>query len=198
MIARHTFGGEFETQTWIGLVALATTVSAALAYYNIRKRQIEQHKAWMLRTWFYAASIITLRIIMIISALIISSEAEELWRAVRCEAIAFSYQDKKEAGLETDSPDCIVSGRLQGDRHVPIKAEFTTSVKVGVALNVTFGTAGWLREVSLMKQRERRYKDAGSAGLVVERLGDADPWTAPREEAVGGKVGQPKQDDLEE
>ncbi len=33
-----------------------------------------------------------------------------------------------------------------------------------------------LRVVSALRQRERGYKVPGSAGLVVERWGDAEPW----------------------
>ena len=62
-----------ETQTFVGVLVIMTTLGAFMAYYNIKRLQVEQHRAWMLRTWFYAGSIITLRIIMIISALIISS-----------------------------------------------------------------------------------------------------------------------------
>lgn len=33
-----------------------------------------------------------------------------------------------------------------------------------------------LRQVSYEKQLEKGYKNPGSAGLVVERFGDAEPW----------------------
>ena len=46
MIARHTFGGGLETQTVIGLLVLLSTISVIMAYYNIKKLQIEQHRAW--------------------------------------------------------------------------------------------------------------------------------------------------------
>ena len=49
MIARRSFGGMVETQMFVGLLAIATTVSMALAYANIKRLQIAQHRAWMLR-----------------------------------------------------------------------------------------------------------------------------------------------------
>ena len=67
MITRHSFGGGFETQVLVGVLAIITTVGTLSAYYNIMRLQIDQHRAWMIRTWSYAASIITLRLIMIIS-----------------------------------------------------------------------------------------------------------------------------------
>lgn len=45
MIARHAFGGGLDTQAVVGVLALS--------YYNIKRLQIEQHRAWMLRAWFY-------------------------------------------------------------------------------------------------------------------------------------------------
>jgi hypothetical protein len=73
VLGRRSFGGDLSTQTGVVFLGVATLVSAALAYYNIKRLQINQHRKWMLRTWFYAASIITVRIIMIIVAQIISA-----------------------------------------------------------------------------------------------------------------------------
>ena len=78
------------------------------------------------------------------------------------------------------------------------------SVTVSTALGLGFGTAGWLalflhaagveiylkltpregerlRRVSYERQMERGMKDAGSAGLVVEKFGDAEPWRREKE-----------------
>ena len=53
MIARVSFGGGIETQTVVGLLAILFLGSLAIAYYNIKRLQIEQHRAWMLRAWIY-------------------------------------------------------------------------------------------------------------------------------------------------
>lgn len=50
MIARRAFGGTIETQAGVGLLAVITTVGIALAYYYIKRLQIDQHRAWMLRS----------------------------------------------------------------------------------------------------------------------------------------------------
>ena len=49
MIARRSFGGTIETQMFVGLLALATMVSMIMAWVNIKRLQIAQHRAWMLR-----------------------------------------------------------------------------------------------------------------------------------------------------
>jgi hypothetical protein len=53
MVLRHSFGGGLDTQTGLGSAGLMFLVSLALAYYNIKRLQIEQHRAWMIRAWFY-------------------------------------------------------------------------------------------------------------------------------------------------
>jgi uncharacterized membrane protein len=63
MIARTAFGGTLATQGLVGVLSIATLGSALMAYINIKRLQIDQHRAWMLRCWFYAGTIITMRII---------------------------------------------------------------------------------------------------------------------------------------
>ena len=57
MIGRRAFGGGIEVQTVVGFLAIACTVSFVLAYVNIKRLQIEQHRAWMLRGWFYVSCV---------------------------------------------------------------------------------------------------------------------------------------------
>jgi uncharacterized membrane protein len=49
MIARRSFGGTVETQMFVGLLVLATTISMIMAWVNIKRLKIAQHRAWMLR-----------------------------------------------------------------------------------------------------------------------------------------------------
>lgn len=53
VIARRTFGGTLDIQGGIGTLVLMTTVGIGLAYYNIKKLQIDQHRAWMIRSFVY-------------------------------------------------------------------------------------------------------------------------------------------------
>lgn len=56
MITRVSFGGGLDVQAVLGLMAILFIGSLGLAIYNIKMLQIEQHRAWMLRAWFYASS----------------------------------------------------------------------------------------------------------------------------------------------
>lgn len=57
MIARHAFGGGLDVQVWVGLVGIGVLVCFILAIINVKRLQIEQHRAWMLRGWFYVSHI---------------------------------------------------------------------------------------------------------------------------------------------
>ena len=206
MLAKQSFGGEFETQTWTGFLVIIITVSVFIAYYNIKRLQIEQHRAWMLRTWFYAASIITLCIIMIISAQIVGP-AGGFYKAVLCDKIKFMYADRATPGVEQDYPQCFSSApNATIDGYTVVPATFSgNSVQIGTALGVTFGTAGWLattlyaigveiylhltpkeserlRKLSYERQMERGMRNPGNGGLTAQRLGDANAWHPMMEE----------------
>jgi hypothetical protein len=56
MIARHAFGGGLDVQAWIGVMGIGITTCFVISYINIKRLQIEQHRAWMLRGWFYVSS----------------------------------------------------------------------------------------------------------------------------------------------
>lgn len=53
MLARHAFGGGIDNQTISGFLSILFIGSLTLAYVNIKRLQIEEHRAWMLRAWFY-------------------------------------------------------------------------------------------------------------------------------------------------
>lgn len=55
MIARRSFGGGIEAQTVTGVLAIVFLGSLLLAVINIKKLQIEEHRKWMLRAWFYVS-----------------------------------------------------------------------------------------------------------------------------------------------
>jgi len=57
MILEISFGSHLALRTAGGFVCIAFVGSLALAYYNIKRLQIEQHRAWMLRAWFYVRRI---------------------------------------------------------------------------------------------------------------------------------------------
>lgn len=55
LMLRHTMGGAPSVQAASGLLSIIFISSLTLAYINIKKMQIEQHRAWMLRSWAYVS-----------------------------------------------------------------------------------------------------------------------------------------------
>lgn len=94
MIFPHAFGGDYTTQAVFGFLVIITTVSLILAYINIKRLQIDQHRAWMLRAWVCFGSIITPRILQVTSASI-----EKIWPASQkfgaksCGELLFEFFD---------------------------------------------------------------------------------------------------------
>ena len=61
MIAHMAFGGGLDVQVWVGFVGIGVLICFVLAIVNVKRLQIEQHRAWMLRGWFYVSWFHSLR-----------------------------------------------------------------------------------------------------------------------------------------
>lgn len=53
IILPASFGGGIEIQAAFGAIGILFLGSMAISYYNVKRLQLEQHRAWMLRAWFY-------------------------------------------------------------------------------------------------------------------------------------------------
>lgn len=210
MIARRAFGGTLETQAAVGVLAILTTISMCLAYYNIKRLQIDQHRAWMLRAMFYLGTIITMRLIMILAA-IISSKMSSYYSTMSCGQL-YSIYDSPDP-VNALYPACTGVGASMKD-IVVVPANFTSGKpeQIGASFHISFGMAWWmaiilhvvgveiylnltpregnrLRQVSYERQIERGFSHPGSAGFTAERFGDAEPWR-PMTEKTMSVVGQ--------
>ena len=205
MIGRIAFGGGIEIQTIVGVNAILFLGSLALAIYNIKRLQIEQHRAWMLRAWFYAGSIITSRLIMFLSALVISSaKAGPYYDAMPCDKIASFYTSNAE--LLQNYPNCT-----SPENWAPVRASLNagSAANAAAALDITFGMALWLallihalgievylhltpaeferlRNISYQRQLEAGFTNPGRAGLTADRLGDSEKWVPVVAKQQGG------------
>ena len=211
MVSTHAMGGDLPTQTFVGFLTLVTTCTFGLAVFNIKRLQIDQHRAWMLRTWFYLGFIVTLRIIQTIVAAIISLwPAATRYDVMGCAELAFIHHNS--TTLYAQFPACQPSNKVFApDGQVVVKAHLAGAAGPNnAALEVSFAMAGFLaliihavgvelylkltpreserlRMVSYERQLERGMKNPGSAGLVVERFGDADVWVMRSFSVEGGE-----------
>lgn len=207
MICRRSFGGTIPTQAAVGLLAIISSSAIGMAYYNIKRLQVDQHRAWMLRAMFYLGTIITLRIIMIISALV-SSQMSNYYTTMSCRELG-SIQDLTKpfrelyprCGQDVSTNDTlvVVQGTFGNGQPEQIAASLRVSfgmamwmaillhvVGVEIYLGLTPRESNWLRQVSYERQMEKGLKPFGSAGLTTDRWGDAEPWKPAGGVAVDG------------
>lgn len=209
MIVRRAFGGHLSTQAATGVLAIITTVSIGLAYYNIKRLQIDQHRAWMLRTMFYLGTIITLRLIMILSALI-STKMSGYYTTMSCGEL-YSIYSSNVTQVRTLYPQCDQQLGSVNETLVIVQATFgnAQAEQIGASLRISFGMAFWfaiflhtigveiylnltpresnrLRQVSYERQMEKGLTPFGSAGLTSDRWGDAEPWRPSEESKMAG------------
>ncbi|KAK0746953.1 hypothetical protein B0T18DRAFT_481088 [Schizothecium vesticola] len=175
IVTRRAFGGGLDTQTGFGMIAVM--------FLRLR---IEQHRAWMLRAWFYAGAIITVRPILFITALITSSQGT-YHEAIPCSVIEFLNS----AGQVNDTFSTCTSP----DAWTVVRADINDSASpIGTAasLRAGFGMAGWLalalhaigveicihltpaegerlRKVSHQRQLEAGMRKPGCDGLATDR-----------------------------
>ncbi|TGJ86707.1 hypothetical protein E0Z10_g2041 [Xylaria hypoxylon] len=67
VILPRSFGGGFAVQATGGVLAASFLWALLMAYTKIKRLRIDEHRAWMLRAWFWGGSVITQRIIQIVS-----------------------------------------------------------------------------------------------------------------------------------
>lgn len=200
MITRRSFGGDLATQGAVGVLAIYTTTGMALAYYNIKMLQIDQHRAWMLRTMVMAGVIITTRIIMIIVAQVVTAIGS--YNVIMsCGELASILGSSH---LRENYASCLSNSTVLKDDVEVVHVNFgDRDEELGASLRIGFGMAIWisiflhgvgveiylaltpresqrLREVSYEKQLEAGMDNPGSAGLVIEKFGDADEWETTR------------------
>ncbi|KAI4100251.1 MAG: hypothetical protein LQ339_005558 [Xanthoria mediterranea] len=176
MIARRAFGGALATQAGVGVLVIMSTVSIALAYYNIKRLQIDQHRAWIQMSSYNTT--------------------------MTCgELLSILDTDEK---VNTFYPSCGQPGSTPATLAI-VQAKFGSQPEqIASALRVSFGMALWmalflhatgveiylgltprennrLRQVSYERQLEKGLSPAGSAGLTSDRWGDGEPWQPLKE-----------------
>lgn len=140
MIARRAFDGTVTTQAGVGFLSILIVGGFSMAYYNIKRLQIDQHRAWMLRTVFWLGTIITLRIIMIIAASVVSA-SNNYYMAQSCDTIRFMYGGSVKV-LQAVHPQCAHTNTTT-DGRIVIKASLSEGglEYAGAALDISFGMA---------------------------------------------------------
>lgn len=206
MICRRAMGGAPATQAALAGGAILTYLFAFLAYYNIKRLQIDQHRAWMLRTFFIMGSIITLRPFMAISNAALSRIGSS-YAVMSCAEISFAYTNGRLGANDPTLrlyPQCASTNveNYTSNGQVAVHVDTSTPEGHAAAYRLSFSMGLWacvllhivgveiylrltpaeserLRIVSYEKQLVAKLNHPGSAGLTVDRFGDAEAWHPP-------------------
>ncbi|KAI1261095.1 hypothetical protein F5Y18DRAFT_215667 [Xylariaceae sp. FL1019] len=203
MILPRSFGGGVDTISAGGCLGVAFLLAQMLAYANIKRLQIDQHRAWMLRAWVWAGCIITTRGIMFASIYIPASLPR--YYAMPCDKIHWMLGSVNTTLALYPQCEAFFSGTNLHQNAVTLATCIKPSsvVEVAAALDLHFGMALWLafaihaagieiylhltstetgrlRRISYERQLAAGMKHPGSAGLTTDRLDDVEKWRAPK------------------
>ncbi|KAK0735162.1 hypothetical protein B0T26DRAFT_737583 [Lasiosphaeria miniovina] len=200
MIARDSMDGHPASQMYIGVLGAVFLIALALAWWNVKRLQIELHRKWMLRAWVYAASIISLRLIGLLGAPILS-RTDPYCMARTCKVIHDTLRNNQGLVLQwypgcqpwydgaDDELQVLVCANTKGN---PLESAAATqllfaacgwlaltlhAIAVEIYLHLTPAEHERLRNVSYQRQVEAGMKNPGRAGLTADRLGDSALWT---------------------
>ncbi|KAI0199332.1 hypothetical protein F4808DRAFT_432800 [Astrocystis sublimbata] len=145
-LLRNAFGGDLAAQSGTGSAMVLFLIAQWKGYTSVRRGKIQEHRFWMLRSWFIAASVITQRVVMVIAAIIISKTGGYSM-AVPCDKIEFVL-GSPERTLEL-YPECssYVNGTNLFRKAAADAYIFTPEVDVVqlvAAMSMTYGVAGWI------------------------------------------------------
>jgi len=140
---RHNDNGtRIAAQSCEAFLVIITTIGMALAWWNIRRLQIDQHRAWMLRSMFYFGTIVSSRVMDNIASVIVTRMGD-YYTVWSCDEIDFLYRQFGIQGiLEAKYPQCLVPGGTLDGRVVVNAARIVTEPeRAGTSGAIAFGAA---------------------------------------------------------
>src|SRR5690349_7305337 len=124
MLGHNETGQRMGAQTSEGFLVIITTIAMGLAYWNIKRLQIDLHRAWMLRAMVYFGSIISSRIISLVGMVIVG-HIGQYYSVWSCKEIDFLYKQFGVDGILAQKyPQCLIPNGTT-DGMVVVKAEFS-------------------------------------------------------------------------
>lgn len=143
MIARRSFGGAVSTQAGVGLLVIMVIFGLGMAIYNVKRLQIDQHRAWMLRTMFYCGTIITMRLLMVITAAMLPA-AGNYYTTFSCDEVQYLVGS---AAYKSNYPQCSMANGTANDFVAVGPAKFSndnavtaTALQAGFSMGVSAST----------------------------------------------------------
>ena len=144
--------GDPAALTGLGALAILTTISICLAYYYVKRLRIDLHREWMIRTWVYSGSIISLRLIGLTVGRMIADYPNGPWYTIqRCSDIWRMYalygvpDEQNPTALKY--PFCTGGPDSQARVIVDVAQSAIGPIgpeNIATQANWSFGTAMWI------------------------------------------------------
>ncbi|KAK6953302.1 hypothetical protein Daesc_005604 [Daldinia eschscholtzii] len=132
---KHTMGGSTETQSMNLLLLVIFVTAVYRGIVAAKNHRIQEHRDYMLRAWSYGGSVITLRIIMLITSITMSYMGN-WYVAIPCDKIEYlmDAQNATMAEYQAKYPDCAPQWSGEDpDRHIAVRVYVLEDDPVGVA-----------------------------------------------------------------
>ncbi|KAG8761310.1 hypothetical protein FRC11_014118 [Ceratobasidium sp. 423] len=140
-IGRASFGGDLSIQTGTFALGVMTLYSVISGWKAIRQHKIEEHRIWMVRTWAYQMSIVTMRIIMPISMILIGARGG-YYTAFSCDEVSSSLNNTDQ--FIREYPQCQPNWPGKPVEYVSIRAGLEDGLPVAAGTRATFGMTVWV------------------------------------------------------
>ncbi|KAG9104538.1 hypothetical protein FRC07_009783, partial [Ceratobasidium sp. 392] len=140
-IARVSFGGDLSIQSGAYVLALMTLWSTVKSWLAIRRLEIDEHRKWIIRSWSYQMSVITLRAISFLLMVYISITGTAFYHALPCEDIEYVLNNK--ALYTRDFPQCQIGWTGSPVTHVSVQAGVDNELATTAGIRAVFGASTW-------------------------------------------------------
>lgn len=219
IIAPAVFGGSVPTQTVTGTTILFSTFAILNSYYNIKRLQLDQHRAWMMRTFGWMTHVITMRFIQMAAVELLTRYPHPLYETRLCiemedvggPELLYKFHPECGPGYPNSTSPGYFTARANWYSENPFEktaaggAAFAMSAWLAFAIHAvcvetylacTSHEAARLRQVSYERQVARGMRNPGSSGFFMGKFGDGEPFVpaASASEATANNNNQQQQD----
>ncbi|RDW56867.1 hypothetical protein BP5796_12934 [Coleophoma crateriformis] len=146
VVSPWAFGGTVTTQAACVSLALLITVAMTKGIRGIRSGNLDVHRVWMLRTWAYAGSILTMRPINILLHVMVRVFQPNKFQTVStCEQLASIYDSISPPSNEMIShyPMCLDDTTNKTLVVVLARLSRSRPDQTSALTTLTFGAALW-------------------------------------------------------